>query len=794
MFKHYGKILLAIAASSVCAGAGADGAAPVPDSGNGAFMQVTDYDKRCYGDVPEYVAPDRREDVRKVPISISSDSMQSNIRTGINYSGNVEIVQGRKTLKADETTFNQATQEMTASGNIHYQDGEITVRSPNSLYTNLDTNQTELNDAVYQINGTVVRGKTRKAVLNNGEKTITLHDASVTTCPADQESWSLESDKISIDQSKVFGEAYNTVFRFYDVPLLYLPYFNFPVKNVRKSGLLYPDIEYTSTDGGMLTMPVYWNIAPNYDFTYSPKIISRRGLLNTGEFRYMPFRDTSGILYAQYINHDRRDAPDGRPNPRERWLVNLRHGSYFLGRDLGVEIDYTRIRDKDYNYVKDFDPDITEPIDNQLVKSGRVFYDADRLEASVLYLQYQQLVPEIYRTGLPFKLMPRVELGWHDTPASFLSYGGNFEYSRFQLDHFERQRGYKGERYHFQPEIEIPFVNNEGLEIRAAGRGFITHYNQNIPASLSPVYTFYGFGPGTLDDSVTRYLYEAEVYGKAVFVNDRGPFVMTVEPEVQYMYIPYKDQSGIGIYDSTDRVYDFYSLFSYKKYAGIDRIADTNRISYGVTYRIFDRDYREKLRFNLGQGYDFRSQKMNFYPDFNVSSYPRTPVAASLNLSLWDYLSANGGMVYNTERRETSTWYTQVNGMYEDFKAQLSYRYMRDGNRTVNADIIDLKQLGGTVSFPITADVKGIAAMYYDLEQHHNIDQKLALKYESCCYSVGFKVERYKKPDNYTLTAKSETKVGVFFELKGLTEPAENNTFNPETKLIPYNETINLNR
>lgn len=764
------------------------------------IMQVSEseYDKRCYGDVPEYIAPDGSTDVKKIPISITADNMESNIRSNIKYDGDVEIVQGNKKLKADSTTFNQHTQEMTASGNIMYEDGQITVTSDTTLYTNLNTNDTVLNNATYQINGSVIRGSTEKAVLNNEGKTVSLYNASVTTCPKHQPSWSLHSSEVNIDQNEIFGEAYHTVFKFHDVPVLYLPYFNFPIKNERKSGLLYPNIEYTSSDGGMLTLPIYWNIAPNYDFTYSPKIITRRGLLNTGEFRYLPFRNTYGTLYGQYINHDRHHQSDSEPgmdrkNYDERWIYNIKHETYFDDRDYGLLVDFTKVRNHDYNYINDFDPRVPPLVDNQLVQSGRLYVDKNNFDANVRIQKYQLLVPNEYIVNLPFKLVPRVEINYHDTPFSFLTYRTGFEYSRFRVDELKDQ-SYTGDRYHFQPELEIPFINSNGIELRATGRGFMTHYRQDIPGSLYETYIKHGFIAASLNDSVNRYLYNAELYGKTTFVNNSWYFMQTLEPELQYMYIPYRNQDHIGIYDTTDRVYDYYSLFGYRKYAGLDRIADTNRISYGITYRMYDDNMKERLRFNIGQGYDFHSQKVKFYPNDSSSTYPRTPIAAGLNLDFLDYVSANGNMVYNTEKGETSSWNAQLNGMYEEFKAQLSYRYLRNGNQIMNGEIRDLKQLGGTLNFPITEDIKAVGAMYYDLESSHNIDQKLALKYESCCYSVGFQIERYNKPDNYTLTAKEETKYGIFFELKGLTDSGMSTSFSPETKLIPFNNAVNLNK
>ena len=134
---------------------------------------------------------------------------------------------------------------------------------------------------------------------------------------------------------------------------------------------------------------------------------------------------------------------------------------------------------------------------------------------------------------------------------------------------------------------------------------------------------------------------------------------------------------------------------------GLNSLCNTNRISYGITYRMYDNELKERLRFNIGQGYDFHSQKVKFYPNETSTTYPRTPIATGINLNFLDYVSANGNLVYNTEKGETSSWNSQLNGMYEEFKVQLSYRYLRDGNQTMNGEISDLKQLGGAFNFPI---------------------------------------------------------------------------------------------
>ena len=44
------------------------------------------------------------------------------------------------------------------------------------------------------------------------------------------------------------------------------------------------------------------------------------------------------------------------------------------------------------------------------------------------------------------------------------------------------------------------------------------------------------------------------------------------------------------------------------------------------------------------------------------------------------------------------------------------------------------------------------------------------------------------------MTADNETKFGVFFELKGLANVGADTSFTTETKLLPYNDTVNLSK
>src|SRR3546814_6100702 len=53
------------------------------------------------------------------------------------------------------------------------------------------------------------------------------------------------------------------------------------------TGLLYPNIVESSRNGFDWRPPIYINLAPNYDMTLEPRLMTKRGLMLNTEFRYL---------------------------------------------------------------------------------------------------------------------------------------------------------------------------------------------------------------------------------------------------------------------------------------------------------------------------------------------------------------------------------------------------------------------------------------------------------------------------------------------------------------------------
>ncbi len=109
-----------------------------------------------------------------------------------------------------------------------------------------------------------------------------------------------------------------------------------------------------------ITQPFYWNIAPNYDATITSRFMDRRGLMEQVQFRYMPDPAHVGSLYFENLANDKQydETPslNQAMSDGHRYLLNANHTSLFADNAMRVSLDYTKVRDRDYNYFNDFSP------------------------------------------------------------------------------------------------------------------------------------------------------------------------------------------------------------------------------------------------------------------------------------------------------------------------------------------------------------------------------------------------------------------------------------------------------
>lgn len=763
---------------------------PVAGAQAGAFSTGV-FDQKCYSDVP--VAEPTPANINQMPVEVNADNAEATQNGKAIYRGDVQVFQGNRSLSSGYTELDQTTKDVTAKGNIFYQDGQVTLRSNDVLHSNLNTQKTTLGNAEFQVHSSPARGKADQINLDQKQQTVELQQTQFTTCPPGQESWWLKASSVKIDQNEVFGEAWNASLWVKDVPVFYSPYMTFPVKDQRKSGLLYPTFAYNSSDGMDLSTPYYWNIAPNYDMTLTPRIMTNRGNMLKTEFRYMPVANTQGTLYTEYMSSDSQASKEN-PNIDARWLLNVKQSTNLLDNNWRTNVDITRVDANDYNYFNDLHPPVGAVVDNQLVQSATTGYYQEQWNLSGEVRDYQILLPNAVT---PHQELPRLNYNAYQQGKGYET-ALSSELTRFAHDSDVRP-AYTGTRFHVEPGLTIPVAKAAGYNLETQFKMLYTHYEQDVPDNLDSYYVNEGFSSQTMDNSVNRALPSMRVKGGLVF--DRTAswnsqlYTQTMEPEFQYLYLPYRNQNNIGLYDTTNILPDYYSLFSDRRFAGLDRISDANRLSLGLTSRIFDNESIERVRFTIGQAYNLTPQRVTLLPNDTSSTNSRSQLALEGDVHPSDPWFIKGRLLYDTQAKQTSLGSGAVEYRNAGYLGQLNYRYVSKNNVVTTAPYqqTDISQLGGVAMVPLDNNWQGIAAYYYDLKQSVTVDRQLGLRYDSCCWSIDMVLEQANKPDNLTLTSTQETRIGLQFQMKGLGSVGSGTKYRLDTQLLPYTRPFNLN-
>lgn len=748
------------------------------------------FSPQCYPNVP--AIDNQTFDSKKTPVDVYSDQVVSPDREHVTFSGNVHMVQGNRTMKSDYTSYDRTTNVVSAGGRINYRDGHISVDDATYFETNLDSNKSFVTKPKYQLHGSPTHGEAEQAHSDKNAGTYHFENATITTCPKGAETWYLSATSVDVDNNEVFGESWNTVLWFHDIPVFYLPYFNFPIKNQRKTGFLYPSISYGKTDGIELVTPFYWNIAPNYDYTLTPKVIGHRGFHTSHEFRYMLTPKDIGTVNFEYISKDKLAEKD-KEYFGHRWYLHYNHASSFFNGKVTVGINYNRVNKNDYNYFNDYST--ADGSTDKLPQSVVVSYTPDKFTTVRLNtLNYQMLIKTSVK---PFELLPKLSVR-NFMPFgrfSLLNYGeiANFTHD----DSYKEDGNYNAKRIHLQTMLDYPVIQQPYFQLDSSVKFMYTKYFQDQDGELNYYYkNTQGFNK--IEGNPDRFVPSFKIKAKLIMDNEfeffGNSFNQSFEPIIQYVYVPYRNQNHIGLYDTTDTIQDYYSLFSENRYAGYDRISNENRITLGFTSKLSDNHGHDLAMLTMGQAYFLEKEKVPLYPKYEDTYGSKSYFNTILDIRPREDLLFTGSIIYDNQNHNLYRAFAATEYTSDLVTGQLNYRYTRGGNRTMFTNKqIDLRQVGAHLSLPITENLGIKAAAFYDLEQKRNIDRVIKMQYDNCCWRFNVFIEQTNEPDNLTLRAKEETKYGIQFMMKGLGNIGNSDVdYSLNTRLLPYYRPFNI--
>lgn len=742
---------------------------------------LADLAEQCMLGVPVYDKPLVSGDPNSQPVTINADDSRADYPKSALFSGNVRVEQGNSTLTAKEVELNQTEKPgqtdpirtVTATGDVHYSDNQIKLKGPKA-WSNLNTKDTDVYEGDYQMVGRQGRGDADKMKMRGANRYTILENGTFTSCLPGDDSWSVVGSEVIHDREEQVAEVWNARFRIGGVPVFYSPYLQLPVGDKRRSGFLIPNAKYGSNNGFEFMLPYYWNIAPNYDATITPHYMSKRGLQWQTEFRYL-VQPGLGLMEFDWLPDDKEYGKDNDDN--KRWLFYWNHNGV-MDQVWRFNVDYTKV--SDYKYFTDLDSKYGSTTDGYATQKFSLGYANENWNATLSSKQFQIFDNTDRTWSQTYKVQPQLDLNYYKNdlgPFDFRIYG--------QAAKFTSVNPYSPDatRLHMEPTLSLPLTNG-WASLNTEAKVMATHYQQDIPDGFAANYSMRNPGATapTLDDSVNRVLPQFKVDGKLVF---ERPMIwaegatQTLEPRVQYLYVPYRDQSNIYTYDTTLLQTDYSGLFRDRTYSGLDRIASQNRVSTGVTTRIYDDALVERFNASVGQIYYFsRSRtgdRMTGYD--NNDDTGSVAWAGDTYWKIDDRWGLRGGLQYDTRLNSVSLGNSVLEYRQDAERVvQLNYRYATPEyiKTALNTNEIPayqdgISQVGITGSWPIADRWAVVGAYYYDTRAKQSADQLVGLKYNTCCWAVTLGYERKITDWNTSNnTSVYDNRVSFNVELRGL--------------------------
>lgn len=731
----------------------------------------------------------------EAPMRASADQSSASGGNLFTLEGNVTAQQGQQTLEADRITVDRETGIAEVQGNIILRDPRARVAAEsgqlNNRHGTAELKQAEVVLYENQMRSDASRFKKHR------DASIHLTDATLTTCPPGTEDWVIEAEAIDIRDDNIWGIAKNPVFRFKNIPYLWLPFVTFPASDARLSGFLWPGMSFSDNGGLDLAFPYYWNLAPNYDLIISPRYIHNRGLALETQFRHLsPWFATQVDLAAlnndKGINNRSVDQlvnagiiEEGEDNPfigQDRWLLGIQQeGGSALGgpQNWYTNIDFTRVSDQDYfRDINNTSIDVNR--DTHLLRQGTFGYDWDNWRAKISATAYQTLD---YFTIQPYQELPRFNFDGDYLYRGVLT-ELKHEFVRFDQSsdlNINDQQIIKGDRARADYKVSYPLQNIWGFFTPSAYFKHLSYQldDYNLVADADTDQSFSAL-QGSLDGGL---FFERE--GVAM----GRDYVQTFEPRLFYFYSDFADQSGLFDltddnqdvdFDSADITMSYSQLFRDSRFSGGDRIDDDNRLSVGLTTRFIDANNgREVLRASLGQIYYLQDRRNfvaqlrnNLIANTNQSTdAPRSEIAGELEINFGTQVRWTLSALYDEEEQLINEGRTHF--QYLDNKHRLinlGFNFQRKPDTQLNGDMVEqhTRQSDLSMMVPVSNKINFIARNLHDFTFNRELDSFAGLEYNSCCYRARLVWRRWISNDLSRVIADEDLnfKRGWFFDIQ----------------------------
>lgn len=543
----------------------------------------------------------------ELPALISADEVTYDEDLEIvTATGNVEIAQGDRVLLADSIAYNLKTEVVTAAG-------KITVLEPTGevFFADYVELTDDLKEGFVQGIKILLQDKSRIAASSatrvEGNRTV-MRNAVFSPCSLCKEDptraplWQLKAKRIEHDQEEQVIRYGDATMEIFGVPVFYTPYFEHPDPTVkRKSGFIAPSFGSSDTLGATFQIPYFWDIGPDEDLTFEPIFTSEQSVVIAGEYRRLledgriEFRGSG--TFADRTEKDgttSENEPRGHIDAEGRFDINE---TWRWGFDANRASDDTYLRL--YNlgggrtltsraFVEGFRGRNYIAVNNYLFQGLRSGDDNDQAPIIFPMLDYN-FVSEPDKSGATYNLDANVLV-------------------------LNRIEGRRSRRAAARAAWELPHTSPIGdvYKLTASLQGsayWVEGFNPEFENKVAPQ----GTGEG---DFITGHIFpQLALQWSYPWVNDNADFSQVFEPVAQVVAAPDFDvPDEVPNEDSQEFEFDDTNLFALNRFAGFDRVDPGSRVDYGLRWSALSPTLGQSNAF-FGQSYRLEEEQ-----DFGANS------------------------------------------------------------------------------------------------------------------------------------------------------------------------------
>lgn len=683
---------------------------------------------------------------------------------------NVSIQRLDALLKTDQLKYDVDTTDYVADGHVIYQDAS-TLLSADHAHGTATPSVTYLETVRYQMLDK--RGNGVAKIVNESDPDHSqMTDGTYSTCDPSDRMWELRTSDLTIDHVKNEGKGHNVVMYYDDIPFFWLPYMSWPIDEDRHSGFLAPSFGYGERRGFKLAIPYYLDLASNYDATIKPVYFSKRGEMVDGEVRYISTWDQL-LLDFGYMPHD--DVTG-----ESRGYVRLKDWMTF-SPNWGATIDIHHVSDNEY--LHDYGDSFLTTAVSLLQSSAYVTGHGDWWTASIGGDTWEVTDPSLEATcgGLvpnpklcsnpfvfkPYTRLPRLAFQGDQQVGGF-DLGVNAEYVNF-----DRSYSVTGQRLDAYPFIAYPIETAAYFVRPELGYRLTTYDLSNLDFASSPLIN---------RSSVTRSLPIFSLDSGLIFERETTlfdtPITQTLEPRLFYLYVPYRNQNNLPLFDTQLPSFDFPSLFRTNTFVGADRQVNANNVTAAVTTRLIqDSTGDQLLSASIGQIRYLSTVRVQLpgAPDLNITG---KDIIGELDLRLgknWDLTIDQQWNPNPQELDPLTAKYVATDHHTDVSSIGIQHRFGEEGvvNFAYRFRRGLLEQIDTTALVPLNARWSIIGRYYYSLLDRRLLETFAGVQYDSCCVAARAVLRRFINDldlgaNGSIITTKPDTALFFEIEFKGI--------------------------